>query len=212
MDYKPSKAFQEYKKNGTISYDKKPSGFRITFNAPVVLIYVALCFIATILGIVSQGALTTLLFRTYHSSLADPLTYVRFFTSCIGHSGWEHFIGNATFLLLLGPMLEERYGSRTLVEIIVLTAFVTSVFHYIFFPNVALCGASGVVFAFILLSSFAGFREGEIPLTFIIMALIYFGGQIYDGLFVQDNVSNLGHIIGGLVGATAGFLLNKKSE
>lgn len=149
---------------------------------------------------------------TYHSSLRNPLTYLRFFTHVFGHDGWSHFIGNAAYLLLLGPMLEEKYSSRTLMEIIALTALVTGLVNYIFFWNVALCGASGVVFAFIILASFTGFKDGEIPLTFILVALIYVGQQVIDGILVSDNVSNLSHIIGGLIGGIIGYGLNKKSK
>ena len=81
--------------------------------------------------------------------------------------------------------------------------------NFVFFPNVQLLGASGVVFAFILLSSMTSIREGSIPLTFILVAVIYIGGQIYDGIFVNDNVSNLTHIIGGLVGSCFGFVMSK---
>ena len=52
-----------------------------------------------------------------------------------------------SYLLLLGPMLEEKYSSQTLAAVIAITAFITSFVNYIFFPSVALCGASGVVFA-----------------------------------------------------------------
>ena len=55
--------------------------------------------------------------------------------------------------------------------------------------------------ALILLSSFTSIKEGTIPLTFILVALIYIGGQAYDGIFIKDNVSNLIHILGGAVGA-----------
>ena len=60
---------------------------------------------------------------------------------------------------------------------------------------VQLLGASGVVFALILLSSFTSMKEGEIPLTFILVAALYIGQQIYQGIFVNDNVSNLTHIL-----------------
>lgn len=148
---------------------------------------------------------------TYHSSLLNPLTYIRFITHVFGHAGWEHFIGNATYLLLLGPVLEEKYKSGTLIEIIIITALVTGIINYIFFPNIALCGASGIVFAFIILASFTGFKDGEIPLTFILVATIYIGQQIYDGITVNDNVSQMAHIIGGLVGSITGYILNKKT-
>lgn len=185
---------------------------KISFNSKVVLIFVFLCMIATILGMISNHAITQLLFMTFHSSLLNPLTYLRFFTHVLGHSSWEHFIGNASYLLLLGPMLEEKYGSKTLVEIILITGFVTGVIMYVFFPGTALCGASGVVFAFIILASFTGFQEGEIPLTFILITIIYIGQQVIQGMTVNDNVSQLGHIIGGIVGAIVGYVLNKKSK
>ena len=189
---------------------KNKHKFIITLNAPVVLVFVFICFIVTLIGVLTKGKSTELLFMTYHSSLLNPLTYLRFFTHVFGHSGWEHFINNAMYLLILGPMLEEKHGSATLAEIIAITAVITGILSYIFFPSVALCGASGVVFAFIILASFTGFKEGEIPLTFILVAILYIGGQMIQGLTVRDNISQMGHIIGGLVGAAVGFLLNRK--
>ena len=115
-------------------------------------------------------------------------------------------------MLLLGPMIEEKYSSKTLIEIISLTAVITGLVNYLLFWNVGLCGASGIVFAFIVLASFTGFKEGEVPLTFILITLIFIGQQIVEGIFVTDNVSNLSHIIGGLIGAVIGYALNKKSK
>lgn len=109
-------------------------------------------------------------------------------------------------------MLEEKYGSKTLVEVIVITAVVTAIANFIFFPTIALCGASGVVFAFILMSSFTSFKEGEIPLTFILVAAFFIGREIVDGIFAVDNISNLAHIIGGVVGGLIGYVLNIKSR
>lgn len=190
----------------------KKKSIRITFNAPATLGFVALAFVATLLGVLSGGSLTMLLFSTYHSSLKDVLTYLRFFTHIFGHSGWAHFIGNASYLLLLGPMLEEKHGTNQLIEIMAITAFVTGLINYIFFPHVALCGASGVVFAFIVLASFTGFKQGEIPLTFIIVAVIYLGQQVIDGLTLNDNISNMAHIVGGGVGSVMGYMLNVNSR
>lgn len=185
---------------------------KINYNSPVILSFVILCFIVTILGIITGGISTQFLFMTYHTSLANPMTYVRFITHVLGHGGWSHFLGNASYLLLLGPMLEEKYGSKTIIKIILITAISTALVNYIFFWNVALCGASGVVFAFIILSSFTGFKEGEIPLTFILVAIIYIGQQIFDGITLNDNISNIAHIVGGIVGALIGYGLNKNKN
>ena len=184
--------------------------FKITFNSPGVLGFAALSFLAMILNYLTGGKSNQLLFMTYHSPLQSPLTYVRFFTHVLGHAGWEHFIGNMMNILLLGPLLEEKYGSAKILEIIAVTGPVTGLFNYIFFWNVALCGASGVVFAFILLSSFTSVKEGEIPVTFLLVAVIFLGQQVYEGIFIQNNVSNMGHILGGLVGAAFGFIFTKR--
>ena len=185
---------------------------RITFNAPVILAFIFACFIAMVVNILTAGLSNRLLFMTYRSSLRSPLTYLRFFTHVIGHSGWEHFIGNASYILLLGPMLEEKYGSRKIIEIMAVTALVTGLLNYFLFPNVALCGASGICFAFILLTSFTSFREGELPLTVILVAVVFIGQQVYEGIFLRDNVSNLSHIVGGLIGGGAGYALNRKGK
>ena len=180
---------------------------KISFNAPVTLVYAALCVVATLLGQLGGDAVNALLFSTYRSSLLDPLTYVRFFTHAIGHTSWEHLVGNMGYILLLGPMLEEKYGSSTLVGVILVTAGVTGVLNSLLFPTTAIIGASGVAFAFILLASITDLRDGEIPLTFILVAVLFLGQQVLGAVFGGENVSYFGHIVGGLVGAGLGFLL-----
>lgn len=182
---------------------------RLSFNSPVVLWFSIICLATLIAGILTKGTTTTMFFSVYRSSLANPLTYVRFIGHIFGHTNFDHFIGNITLLLVVGPMLEEKYGSSNILFVILATAIVTGVVNFVFFPNVQLLGASGVVFAFILLSSFTSFREGTIPVTFILVSVIYIGGQIYDGLFVQDNVSNLTHILGGGVGSALGYVMSR---
>lgn len=183
---------------------------KIRFNSPVVLGFTAVCFLAALVNYLTAGKANYLLFMTYHSSLKEPMTYVRFLTHIFGHYDWEHFIGNIGYILLLGPMLEEKYGGKVLIEIMGITALATGLINYLFFWNTALCGASGVIFAFILLSSFTGFKEGEIPVTFLLVAVVFGGQQVLEGITQNDNISNLSHIIGGVIGGIAGFLLNKK--
>ena len=180
----------------------------VTNNSPAVLGFALACLAALLINQFTGDKANKLLFMTYHSSLKNVLTYVRFFTHVIGHSSWTHFIGNMSYILLLGPALEEKHGPSKIFEVIGITALVTGLVNWFFFPNVALCGASGVVFAFILLISFANVRSGEIPVTVILVALIFLGEQVYDGIFIRDNVSNLSHVLGGFVGAVAGYNLN----
>ena len=182
---------------------------RLSFNSPVILGFTLACFIVLILDKVTGSASTRAFFSVYRSSLASPFTYIRFFGHVLGHASWDHFFGNIMMLLVVVQLLEEKYGSANILFVILATALVTGVINFIFFPHVQLLGASGVVFAFILLASLTSIEEEKIPLTFILVALIYIGQQVYDGLFIRDNVSNLTHILGGIVGSSLGYVMNK---
>lgn len=181
----------------------------LSFNAPVVLGFTILCFVVLALDVVTNGNTTNSFFSVYRSSLVNPITYIRFFGHVVGHAGWEHLMGNIMMILVVGPLLEEKYGSSNILFVILSTALVTGIVNFVFFPNVQLLGASGVVFAFILLSSLTSITEGKIPITFILVAIIYIGEQVYSGIFINDNVANLTHIMGGLVGSVLGYIMNK---
>ena len=185
---------------------------KISFNSPVVLGFSIVCLFTLILYYATGGLSNRILFSTYHSSLKSLLTYLRFIMHVFGHNGWEHFIGNIMYILLLGPILEEKYGSFVILEIIGLTALTTGLINYIFFRQNMLCGASGIVFAFIILVSFTNIKEGEIPLTVILIAVLFVGKEIYDGLLMRDSISQLSHIIGGIIGAATGFVLGRENQ
>lgn len=182
---------------------------QVSFNSPVILGFAFACLAVLILDRATGSVSTNTFFCVYRSSLLSPTTYIRFFGHVLGHAGWEHFIGNIMLILVVGPLLEEKYGSLNMLFVILATALVTGLIQFIFFPGTMLLGASGVVFAFILLSSLTSLKEGKIPLTFVFVAAIYIGEQVYQGIFVQDNVSNLTHIAGGIVGSGLGFVMNK---
>lgn len=178
---------------------------RIQYNSPVVLTFALASLGALILGWVSGGWTTWHLFSVYRSPLSDPLTYVRLVGHVLGHAGYAHYLGNMMLFLVIGPPLEEKYGSRRLLLCILVTALVSGLVQVLFAPGTALLGASGIVFMLIVLSSLAGMREGFIPLTLILVVILYLGGEVIDGITTQDNVSHLTHIVGGLCGAGLGF-------
>ncbi|QTE74221.1 rhomboid family intramembrane serine protease [Clostridiales bacterium FE2010] len=185
---------------------------RLSFNAPAVLTFTALCVIAQLISMLTRGESNRVLFSVYRASLLDPLTWVRCFTHVLGHAGWEHLLGNIMYILILGPMIEEKYGTATTAFIMAATALVIGVINMVFFPGDMLLGASGIVFAFILIASITLREDNTIPVTFILVAVLYLGQQIWQGLFQQDNVSQMAHIAGGAVGAGLGFLLGRAKQ
>ncbi len=183
--------------------------FQLQYNSPVILTFTALSLLALILNAITGGWANRALFSVYRASLLSPLTWLRLFTHVLGHSGYSHFIGNMLLFLVVGPPMEEKYGSKRLLLAILVTAAVTGVVEMLFFPGHALLGASGIVFMLILLSSLSGMRDGAIPLTLIVVAVLYLGQEVFNMITVRDSVSQLGHIIGGLCGGAFGFAFRK---
>lgn len=181
---------------------------RIHYNSPVVLSIFLLSLAALILGRITGGWTTHTLFSVYRSPLS-PFSLVRLFGHVLGHADFAHFSGNMLLLLVVGPPMEEKYGSRLLLGAVALTALISGLVQYLFFPGSALLGASGIVFMLILLSSLSGMKQGYIPLTLILVALLYLGREVVSMLTIRDNVSNLTHILGGLCGTGFGFWVEK---
>ncbi len=180
---------------------------KIHYNSPVILSITLVSFATLLLGYLTGGFTTSLLFSVYRSSLADPFSYIRAFGHIVGHADFAHFSGNILLLLVVGPPMEEKYGSRTLLVGILLTALISGVLHCMFFPSVSLLGASGIVFMLIMLSSLSGMKNGYLPLTLILVGLLYLGQEVVSAIFVRDNVSNFVHIVGGLAGTAFGYLV-----
>ena len=191
----------------TTSSNRK--GFRVAFNAPAVLGFAGICLAAMLLNKLTGGASNRVLFSVYRAPLTDPLTWLRMVCHVFGHADWNHLLNNMMYILLLGPMLEEKYGSVDLILVMLAAALLTGLINFIFFPSTMLLGASGVAFAMILLSSITRTEGGAIPVTFILVAILYIGQQAWQAITVPGNVSYMAHIVGGAVGAGLGFVLNR---
>ncbi len=187
--------------------DKK--GIRLSFNSPAILTFAGICLAAQILNLLTAGASNRLVFSVYRSSPLNPLTYVRCVCHVFGHADWNHLLGNLMYLLILGPMIEEKYGTPNTVFVMAATAVATGIVSMAFFPRVRLLGASGIVFAFILIASITTKEDHTVPVTFLLVAVLYLGQQAAQGIFLRDNISQVGHLVGGVVGSVLGFAMNR---
>ncbi|MCL1836827.1 MAG: rhomboid family intramembrane serine protease [Treponema sp.] len=184
---------------------------RLKYNAPTILTYSFFCALVLVLSLYLIPNLTSLWFRVPgrgNFSLTSLRNWVTLLTHAAGHSNWNHLVGNFSIILLIGPMLEENYGSSALLAMIVITALVTGILNVLLFPK-PLMGASGVVFMMILLASFTNFSRGEIPLTFILVLVLFLGEQLLDSLN-ESNISHFAHIVGGFCGSLFGFFISPK--
>lgn len=138
----------------------------------------------------------------------NPISLFTLFSHIAGHVSIEHLLGNLTFILLVGPIVEEKYGSKQTLWMILITALITGLLN-VFFFNTGLLGASGIVFMLILLVSFTNSNQGEIPLTFVLVAILFIGKEVIQSL-ASDQVSQFAHIIGGVCGSFFGFMGKKR--
>ena len=145
------------------------------------------------------------------ASIGDWQTWPRLFLHVLGHASAQHLFSNLIVFLLVGPMLEEMYGPMLLFGLTMVTALITGLIMVLLFSG-TLMGASGVVFAFIVLSSFANAKSGTIPLTFILISLIFLGGEVIRALSGEDQIAQFAHIAGGVLGGGVGFFMAKRAE
>ena len=185
---------------------------RVRYNAPVTLTFalVSTLILAAdqLLGTDLVPSLFTMPPRSHFSFSSFP-DWLRLFTHIAGHADWSHLLGNFAFILLLGPILEEKYGSIPVLLMLLTTALVTGLLNG-FFSNSALLGASGAVFMMILLVSFTNIRNGEIPLTFILVVALYLTREIISAFSSGDQIAQFAHIAGGICGSLFGFIRPSK--
>lgn len=181
---------------------------KFQYNSPVILTYAILCASVMIGSTIFGRGFQGLFVLNGNFQAGNPLDYFRLVSYVIGHANWTHLIGNFSLILIVGPILEEKYTSSSLMLMIGVTAFATAIINLILFQDNVL-GASGVAFMLILLSSFSSFKKGFVPLTFVLVFCLYIGREIVNS-FESDHVSQFGHIMGGICGAVFGFRGNKK--
>jgi membrane associated rhomboid family serine protease len=189
---------------------------RIKYNAPTVLSFAFASVAVLVFSQAVYAPLTVEWFAVPGRENFYPGNIrhlVSIFTHVFGHANWSHLVSNFTIILLIGPMLEEIYGSLSLLTMILITAVVTGLLHVFLFPS-TLLGASGVVFMMILLASFTNFSRGEIPLTFILVLILYLGMEFFysfgNAPVGADNISHFSHVVGGFIGSLFGFFRVKR--
>lgn len=180
---------------------------KISYNSPVILTFALICTLVFFADSFLGGSLMSY-FAVGTQFSAHPVVLFSMFSHVIGHASIEHLLGNMTFILLLGPIVEEKYGGGKTLFMIGITALITAIINMAFFST-GLLGASGIVFMLILLVSFTNVKDGKIPLTFILVALLFVGKEVIHA-FQEDQVSQAAHIIGGVCGSIFGFILGRK--
>ena len=184
-------------------------GITLKYNAPVTLTFALLSLLALALGELTDGWTTQNLFCFYKSSLSDYLTYPRAILHVLGNTSLTTCTGNIIVLLVIGPAAEERFGSAKVLTAVLLTAIAGALIMWFLFPDATLMGASGVLFMMMVLASFASMRGGAIPITLILVLILYLGSEVVQAISGQAGLQELTHIAGGVVGTLLGFAFSR---
>ncbi len=126
---------------------------------------------------------------------------------CWATPGYSHYMNNMLLILLVGPGLEEKYGSLNLLMTILATALVTGLVQFIFFPGTALLGSQRCGVHDDCAELLHRDAPGRHPPTMLLVVALYLGNEVVDGLSESDNISQMTHIVGGLCGIVFGFSL-----
>ncbi|MCE2683307.1 MAG: rhomboid family intramembrane serine protease [Cryomorphaceae bacterium] len=175
---------------------------KLTFNAPFTIYFAILALVIFLITgqtngfnnvFVLQGIMEPTEWQWYLGLIGYPLA----------HANFQHFLGNFSIILLLGPILENKYGWKRLLTFSLISCLLTAILHIAFW-DIGLIGASGIAFMFIILSSLIHIKANEIPITFILVTLLYLGQEVL-ATFQDDKISHFAHIMGGLTGIYFGY-------
>lgn len=183
---------------------------KFDYNSPVILTYFFICLIILLIDKLCKGKFSATFFTTYkNDSLLNPLTYFKLISHSLGHADWDHLYSNFIKILLIGPLIEEKYGSINLLIAMIITSLIIGIINKLFGKG-GILGASGVAYMLILLSSFVNMENGKIPITLTLIILFFVVDEVIK-LFrrKKDGVSHLGHITGAICGVVFGILTLK---
>lgn len=177
------------------------------YNSVVILSYFFLSLFIMIIDKIFKGKVVEKFFSiAKKDSWLNPITYFKLFSHSLGHADWNHLYNNFVKILLIGPMIEEKYGSINLLIMMLVTSFVIGLIYKIF--NLGrVRGASGVLYMLIILSSFVNMDGGKIPITLALIIIFFVTDDIIKFIKREDdNISHLGHLTGAICGLVFGIL------
>lgn len=167
--------------------------FSIVYDAPVTLSFVIISLLLFVFDtFILKQKLTGIFLASPTSAggnlpfeLKNALSYVRFIFYAFGGSNAIIYLSNLVFFLLLGPSVEEKYGSIVVGIMMAVSTLFAGVLNACFRP-VSLQGATAIVFMMIFLNSFMTFNKKKIPLSFVVVFVLYIILQI-----VEDKVNGV---------------------
>lgn len=197
---------------------KKKLKLKFHYDSPVMLTFAFLTLITFVLDTFAfKGKLKDVWLITptaaggaFPFAFSDFPSILRLFIHIFGYSDSPILICNLIFILLLGPQMEERYGSVIIGIMIFVSALFSGVLNACFCQN-AVCGADPVVFMLILLWTMMHLSRSKISASAIAVIALFIVMEI----FRKNPNGVVGVVIvaaGGLCGSLFAFLASPKAR
>ena len=137
-----------------------------------------------------------------------PVSYFRLLLYIFGSEGGRaaELFTNLILIMLLGPSMEERYGSVIIGIMIFVSALFSGVLNACFLET-SLVGCVPLVSMMIFLNAFMSFSKKKFPLSFAAVMLLFVLLQFFSGAGVLRIIVC---IAGGLCGSLFAFLTSPK--
>lgn len=184
----------------------------LKYNAPVSLTLALLSLLALALGELTDGWATQNLFSFYKSALTDYLTYPRAIFHVLGNTDLTVCTSNIILLLVIGPAAEERFGSVKVLTAVLLTAIAGALVVWFVYPEASIMGARSLLFMMMILAGFASARSGSVPITLVLILLLFIGREVVETLSAGMSLQTLTDIAAGAVGLLLGLAFSRSAE
>ena len=189
---------------------------KVSYDAPVTLSFVIICAVLFLLNcfVIKNDVLEKILASpttqagTLPFIVKQPLSYVRLLVYIFGagSGAGSLLITNLILIMLLGPAMEERYGSVIIGIMIFVSALFSGVLNACFCTE-SLVGAVPVVCMMIFLNAFMSFSKKTFPLSFAAVIVLFVLLEVFSG---AGAVKIIICIAGGLCGSLFAFLTSPK--
>lgn len=207
--------------NKSMAKKKFKFGFKINLDSPVAIFFAAACIVIFIFDyFILKGKISQSLTSAPTASagvlpfeVSNPLSYLRIVFYAFGFSSPSSLITSLIFIMLLGPAIEEQYGSVIIGIMMGVSAIFSGVLNACFCTT-SLRGASSIIFMLIFLNSFMSFTKKKIPLSFILVIILFIAKEFIEksGNTANGIIEILICMAGGLCGSLLAFLTSPKAR
>lgn len=197
---------------------KKKFKFNFVFDSPVTISFSLLSVLLFVLNCLAfKGTLDVKILSSPTTS-AGPIpfmatqisSYLRLFLYAFGSQNFVGLLSNLLFLLMLGPVMEERYGSLVIGIMMAVSVLFSGVLNTCFCET-SLQGCMPIIFMMIFLNSFMSFSKKKIPVSFLVIFVFYIAREV-SGKTFSEIVGLIICITGGLCGSLFAFLTSPKAR